>query len=151
MASLDDRLSLLAYLETRFGLKPGLFEDYLFFRKEKSWWIFRRTPLLADASRFKISRMGMKAFQQVGQFIKPTTRFIQMFGHYATKAKMAIEDAQLLDLMEGKGLAADLEIDSGYVILALDEARVVGLGLYVNGFIRSQISKKALKVEMIQE
>jgi len=37
------------------------------------------------------------------------------------------------------------------VILSLGERRVVGLGLYVNGLLRSQISKKALKAEMIQE
>jgi NOL1/NOP2/fmu family ribosome biogenesis protein len=150
-ASRDDRLALLSYLETRFGLKPGLFQDYLFFRKRKSWWIFRKTPLLADVSRIKISRMGMKAFQQVGRFIKPTTRFIQAFGRHATKATLVVEETQLRDLMEGKGLDISLEIDPGYVILSMDEPRVVGLGLYVNGLIRSQISKKALKAEMIQK
>jgi hypothetical protein len=107
--------------------------------------------LLGDVSRIKTSRMGMKAFQQVGQFIKPTTRFIQVFGHHGTKAKWVVSEKQLLELMEGKGLAADLGVDPGYVILSLDETRVVGLGLYVNGLIRSQISKKALKREMIQE
>jgi len=151
LASRDDRLALLAYLEIRFGVRPELFEDYLFFRKQKSWWIFRKTPLLADVSRMKISRMGVKAFQQVGRFIKPTTRFIQTFGHHASKARLVVEEGQLLEIMEGKGFDVDLGIDPGYVILSLGERRVVGLGLYVNGLLRSQISKKALKAEMIQE
>jgi len=93
----------------------------------------------------------MKAFQQVGRFIKPTTRFIQTFGHHASKAKLLVEEEQLFKIMEGKGLDVDLGIDPGYVILFVGERRVVGLGLYVNGVIRSQISKKALKAEMIQE
>ncbi len=126
------------------------FQGLLFFRKQKSWWVCTDTPLLARVSRLKISRMGMKAFQKVGQFLKPTTRFMQMFGSSATKAALVITETQLLELVEGKGLSLDLGLDQGYVILKLDEKRVVGLGLYVNGTVRSQISKKALKEAMLR-
>lgn len=92
----------------------------------------------------------MKAFQKVGQFLKPTTRFIQVFGPYATGSVLVITEAQLLELVEGKGLPLDLGIDQGYVILKLDAKHVVGLGLYVNGSVKSQISRKALKRAMIR-
>ena len=94
--------------------------------------------------------MGMKAFQKVGQFLKPTTRFIQVFGRLATRAALVISEGQLKDLLEGEGLCLDLDIEQGYVILKLDEKRVLGLGLYVNGTVRSQISLKALKSAMIR-
>ncbi len=94
--------------------------------------------------------MGMKAFQKVGQFLKPTTRFIQVFGRLATRAALVISEGQLKDLLEGEGLCLDLDIEQGYVILKLDEKRVLGLGLYVNGTLRSQISLKALKSAMIR-
>lgn len=92
----------------------------------------------------------MKAFQKVGQFLKPTTRFIQIFGRVATRAALVISEGQLKDLLEGEGLCLDLDIEQGYVILKLDEKRVLGLGLYVNGTVRSQISLKALKSAMIR-
>ena len=149
MASPAERDLLLAYLEDRFGIDRDGFDGFLFFKKKKSWWIATRTPLLASVSRLKISRMGMKAFQKVGQFLKPTTRFIQVFGSYASGATLVIGEAELLALQEGKGLSLDLDIDQGYVILMMDENRVVGLGLYVNGILRSQVSRKALKIEML--
>lgn len=150
LAKPAERDFLLTYLKDRFGIARGEFKEFLFFRKKKSWWIFRNTPQLTAVSRLKISRMGMKAFQKVGQFLKPTTRFIQIFGCSAAKAVLIISEAQLFRLLEGEGLSLDLEFDQGYVILKLDEKRVVGLGLYVNGTVRSQISGKALKTSMIR-
>ena len=91
----------------------------------------------------------MKAFQKVGQFLKPTTRIIQLFGPHATRAKIMISEEDLLELQKGNYLDRPLDMDNGYVILCLDENRVLGLGLYVNGRISTQISKKALRMEMI--
>lgn len=85
----------------------------------------------------------------MGQFLKPTTRFIQVFGSSASRTTLVIDEAELSALQEGKGLSLDLDIDQGYVILMLDENRAVGLGLYVNGTLRSQVSRKALKIEML--
>ncbi len=87
----------------------------------------------------------------MGQFLKPTTRFIQLFGARATNAKIVISEDNLLDLQEGKHIDLPLGIDHGYVILCLDEDRVLGLGLYINGRISTQISRKALRREMIGE
>ncbi len=107
------------------------------------------TSLLASVSHLKISRSGMKAFQKVGQFLKPTTRMIQLFGIHATKAKITISENNLQDLQKGKYIDAAPGMSQGYVILCLDEARVLGLGLCVNGRISTQISRKALRESMI--
>ncbi len=140
---------MLFYLEDRFGIDRALFESFIFFRKKNSWWVSTDTPLLAHISRFKISRMGLKAFQKVGQFLKPTTRMIQVFGTHATKSKITISEDDLLDLQKGQCLETVLGVGQGYVILCLDGNRILGLGLYVNGRIRSQISMKALRSAMI--
>lgn len=92
----------------------------------------------------------MKAFQQVGQFLKPTTRFIQLFGSRATKSTLVVSESDLVRLQQGKVLSLDLELSQGYVILKLDAARIIGLGLYVNGTVRSQLSAKALRVAMLK-
>lgn len=92
----------------------------------------------------------MKAFQQVGQFLKPTTRFIQLFGSWATKSTLVVSESELVRIQQGEVLYPDLELAQGYVILKLDEARIIGLGLYVNGRVRSQLSTKALRVAMLE-
>lgn len=140
---------MLFYLEDRFGIDRALFESFIFFRKKNSWWISTDTSHLGHVSRFKVSRMGLKAFQKVGQFLKPTTRMIQVFGTHATKSKITISEDDLLDLQKGQCLETVLGVGQGYVILCLDGNRILGLGLYVNGRIRSQISMKALRSAMI--
>ncbi|MEJ2023738.1 MAG: hypothetical protein P8Y00_01725 [Deltaproteobacteria bacterium] len=150
LAEPGEREFLLEYLENRFGIGQNQFNDFLFFRKKKSWWICTEGPLFASVCRLRISRIGMKAFQQVGQFLKPTTRFIQLFGSWATKSTLVVSESELLRLQQGEVLYPDLELAQGYVILKLDEARIIGLGLYVNGRVRSQLSTKALRVAMLE-
>jgi NOL1/NOP2/fmu family ribosome biogenesis protein len=149
LASPAERSSLLFYLEDRFGIGRALFDSFIFFRKKNSWWVSTDTSLLAHISRFKISRMGLKAFQKVGQFLKPTTRMIQVFGTHATKSKITVSEDNLLDLQKGRYMETAFGMGQGYVILCLEGNRVLGLGLYVNGRIRSQISMKALRRAMI--
>ena len=86
----------------------------------------------------------MKAFQEVGNFIKPSTRFIQLFGNRAEKAVVKLKDTDLYKLALGEKLRSHLKIDNGYVILTTGD-KVLGLGLLIDGYIRSQIPKKDLK------
>jgi hypothetical protein len=51
--------------------------------------------------------------------------------------------------MTGERLKVDLGIDNGYVILSLGGNRILGLGLYINGEIRSQISRRELRQTML--
>ena len=86
----------------------------------------------------------MKAFQRVGQFIKPTTRAIQVFGILATKAVVHLQEGQLQHLLNSKDLFVDTTLEDGYVILALG-GHVLGLGLMIKGRVRLQIRKSDLK------
>jgi NOL1/NOP2/fmu family ribosome biogenesis protein len=89
----------------------------------------------------KIDMVGMRAFQKIRDYVKPTTRMIQTFGHLATKARIDIDDGQLLTLIRRGPLNLELEMNNGYVILMF-EGRALGLGLFIDGAIRSQIPKK---------
>lgn len=99
------------------------------------------------ASNLKVMVVGMKVFQEVGEFIKPTTRFIQMFGHTATRATLEINKQELKDLVEGKFLPVAMDADNGYVILSI-EGRILGLGLLIDGSIRTQIPHKEIMYSM---
>jgi NOL1/NOP2/fmu family ribosome biogenesis protein len=136
-----DRNKLLSYLENRFGIPQTLFDDYLLFKKKKSWWLMKNTPLIEQSSGLKVWRVGLKAFQEVGIYIKPTTRMIQSFGHRALRAFMDITEGDLERLAGGYFIPANMGIDNGYIILAM-KGRILGLGLLIDGKVRSQIPKK---------
>ena len=91
----------------------------------------------------------MRAFQEIGEFVKPTTRFIQIFGTAATRAKLEIGKEQLQRLLEGQELPVDQGLGTGYVILTLGGHQVLGLGLLIDGRVRSQIPRKELRQPML--
>ena len=141
----DDRRHLFCYLEDRFGIPESLFDDYILFNRGKHWWLLRNSGLLISVSRLKVSMVGLRAFNQVGDFVKPTTRMIQVFGHYATRARLEIGEGQLRKLVAGKISQVDMEIENGYVILLI-KGQPLGLGLFINGMIRSQIPRKEIRL-----
>jgi len=88
---------------------------------------------------------GLKAFQTVGKYIKPTTRMIQVFGHYATRSVLAISADDINRLSEGMQISSDMEVDNGYIILSFKGA-ALGLGLFIYGRITSQIPRRDLRL-----
>ncbi|MDB9822510.1 hypothetical protein OAC89_02310 [Deltaproteobacteria bacterium] len=139
-----DRKRLLSYLEERFGIQQTLFNDFLLFKKKKSWWLIKDSPLIPRSSGLKVWRVGLKAFQEVGSYIKPTTRIIQSFGHKALRAFMDIKEGDLERLAAGEFIPADMEIDNGYIILVM-KGRILGLGLLIDGMARSQIPRRDVR------
>lgn len=141
----DERHFLFSYLKDRFGIPESVFNDYLLFKRKKSWLLLRDVPHIMRSFQLKVSTLGLKAFRKIGTFLKPTTRMVQIFGHAATKAKIDIDEKQLIKLLNGEELQVDLDLDTGYVILILKKRGVLGLGFYSNGKVRSQIPKKELR------
>jgi len=149
LASEDERHYLFGFLKERFGIPEDSFEEYLLLRRNKSWQLIKNASQLEYASNLKVSKVGIRAFQKVGAFVKPTTRLIQIFGHSATKSKLDIEEEQLSIILSGEKFPVDLAIDKGYVILALNSKMILGLGFFVNGEVHSQISRKELRQAML--
>jgi len=108
----------------------------------------RNSPLVIRASQFKTWRVGLRAFQRVGSFIKPSTRMIQIFGHLASRAIVDINRTELNKLIAGEFLPVKMELENGYVILSLNK-EILGLGLLIDGMVRSQIPKKEVRLSMI--
>jgi len=136
-------------MENRFGIPKTFFDDYLLFERKKSWVIIKNATQIAWASQLKVSKVGLKAFQRVGNFVKPTTRFIQTFGRFASKGKLQMNMEQLHSLLTGGEIPVDLKLDNGYVILSTEEDRVIGLGFLINSKIRSQLPKKEIRRAML--
>jgi len=136
-------------MDERFGIPVSHFDDYLLFKARQSWSLLRKHHAVTDAVGLKVMKAGLKAFRKVGAFMKPTTRMIQLFGRGAVRARIELDEDRLARLMAGERIRADLSVDNGYVILSLGGNRVLGLGLYINGEIQSQISKKELRQTML--
>jgi len=144
----SEREQLLGYLEDRFGIGKDVFKEYLFFKKRNSWWILKYSNLIMNFSTLKVHMLGIRAFQLVSNYIKPTTRFIQMFGHLAKKAFIEIDHRTLNILFEKGRLEFQMDdITNGYIILMLNR-RPIGLGLYINGRIISQLPKGFISLNM---
>ena len=135
------RAELLGYIKGRFGIPPAAFDEYLLFQVGKGWWLLRKSSHVESASRFKVHAWGMKAVQVVGHFLKPTTRFIQVFGSLASKSVVRLTEAEFQTLLAGEGIQFSEPWENGYVLLLLDERTIVGLGLLIRGVIRLQVRK----------
>ena len=147
----DERHRLFSYLEGRFGIPETIFDGYLMFRRKQSWLLLKNSDQIAFASQLKISKVGTNAFNRVGTFVKPATRLIQYFGHTATKARLGINEDQLLKLLDGEAIPFDLNLEDGYVILELRKRWILGLGLLINGRVRSQLPRKEVREIMVKD
>jgi NOL1/NOP2/fmu family ribosome biogenesis protein len=140
----NERRRPFAYLEERFGIPERLFKGYLLFKRGKAWLLVKDTPQIIPASTLKVLRVGLRAFNEVGAYIKPSTRMIQLFGHEAVRARLEIDETQLKSLWAGESLAFDLNLEQGYVILCLGKDTILGLGFYSDGRVRSQMPRAEL-------
>jgi hypothetical protein len=132
-------------MEERFGIPSQIFVDCLLFRHHKSWWLLKKHPSLPVPCRLKVEMVGLKAFQKVGSYIKPTTRLIQVFGSSATRAKWDLTEQQLQGLLRDQFFPVrDTELEDGYVILCLGDY-TLGLGLLIHGKVKSMISRRDLR------
>jgi len=120
-----------------------VFDAYLLLRRRKSLWLLRQSPHLEVGCHYKVSTAGMRAFRVIDDFIKPSTRMIQIFGHLATRCKVNLDNGQLANLLENGALEIDLGVTNGYVVLCF-RGRVLGMGLLLRGELRSQLPRKDL-------
>lgn len=135
-----ERGLLLAYLEERFGIPESVFTDFDLLCRKKTWWLLRKRASVNLPVRLKVSQVGLKAFDQVGRYLKPTTWMIQIFGHHATKGVYRLTKNEFETLLKGVPLNVDSPMEEGFVILHLGE-HVVGVGLLSQGKITSRIRR----------
>ena len=65
---------------------------------------------------------------------------VQVFAPEATKGRFEIHESQLHRLVAGETVPFEAALENGYVILSMRN-HVLGLGLLINGKVRSQIPK----------
>ena len=135
---------MVSYMADRFGIPQSVFDRFWLFRKQRSWWLLHKTAYLERCKRLKIARVGLRAFQKIGPYVKPSTRVVQVLGHHATKGTLELHDDQVRRLFAGETIPFGEKLENGYVILSFKH-HILGLGLLIDGKVRSQIPRKQIQ------
>ena len=150
LAGENEREPILGYLEARFGIPGETFRDYLFFRTRDTWRMLRRSDHLIRVARLRVEVVGIRAFHEIGPYLKPTTRMVQVFGHAATRSRVELLAWELGHLVQGGEIALEQALEDGYVILCMN-AQPLGVGLAIRGRLRSQIPKSETRFFLRKE
>ncbi|MCP4646948.1 MAG: hypothetical protein GY852_04325 [bacterium] len=121
------------YLLDRFGIT---LPEGVEFEGEKSLRVMN-----SELKEFKTTTpKGFPASGMKGKFPKPSTNFIQLFGHLATKNSIELNREDALNYLQRKDLKTTQEAETGYIILTHKKA-VLGIGFYRDKEIENMLPK----------
>ena len=131
---------LTKQLDERFGIPKESFNDYHFIENEEKFWICSLDTTTIDFKNLRTEGIGM-LFARKGLTLKPTTNMIQLFGKFATKNIVELNEEQKTRFLSGLDISElDANVDSGYVIVKYKE-NYLGCSLYKEGTLKNQIPK----------
>lgn len=150
-----EREGILAYFFKRFGIPPEAFRGHRFLQRGGTIWVAADAPGLAEAlEALKIETAGIPllrtrlgpgrseglALSRVEGMPnwKPTTAGLQIFGRFATRNVIDLDDKALEAFLRQGVVQGDFPVEAGYVIVRW-KGKVLGCGLYGKGGLRSQI------------
>ena len=135
------RREVLDFWDERYGIVPETFEDCSFWEKGagKIWAFFGEVegPLTIEA-------LGITFLRTRQEHWKPTTDGVQRFGRHAGKNVIELDDGEARRFVAGEDQQVDWDGDWGYLIAAHDiagEREPLGVGLFIDGELRSQVPK----------
>jgi NOL1/NOP2/fmu family ribosome biogenesis protein len=132
-----DQSLIMKLWQDRFGIPGQTFAGCRFFRKAQSIWAISDV----DLPRLSYETIGMRIMSCKDRPWKPTTSALQIFGSYAAKNLIHLNQEEAMIFLEGgsQGFASDCE--PGYVVVFY-RGDVLGCGLYSHGNLVSQIPKE---------
>lgn len=137
-----ERMEILGALETRFGWKQAIFDDFGFLQSSDKIWICSKECLEHDIKGLKIETIGLLfARQGFQRDVKPTTNIVQLFGKHTTTNVIELTDEQTYTFLHGLDIAGiQADASDGYVIIRRGED-YLGVGILRQGKLKSQVPK----------
>lgn len=130
---MDAEIRFREYLEERFGIT---LPEGVEFEGEKSLRVMN-----SELKKFRTTTpKGFPASRMKGKFPKPSTNFIQLFGHLATKNTIELNRENALSYLQRQDVSTEQEAQTGYVILTHKKA-ILGIGFYRDGKIENMLPK----------
>ena len=139
----EEKREMLDYLEERFGIDRSVFNGYIFIKIGRKVWITNRDVVEKNFSGMNVEAAGMLfvRWEKIKDKIKITTNAAQIFGKYATKNVVEVDEIQLHQVLCGLNLYdVDVDCEDGYVLLKYGE-HILGVGLKHGNFIKNLIPK----------
>jgi NOL1/NOP2/fmu family ribosome biogenesis protein len=138
---------ILDYFENRFGIRKSLFKGFRIYADQKGRIFLCSKGLSAQSSAVSI---GMQ-IARVGNDIKPSTNFLQLFGKHATKNFILFtrEQAQAYARGEDIELSGKVNATDRYVLLKYLDFPLA-CGMLKNKIIKNVLPKaRRAKVEFL--
>lgn len=107
---------IIKYFKEEFGIDEEVFKGYEFYEYKNSIYLMTKEAKDFDLEG-KVIRKGIRIARLVRNGIKPTIDGIQIFGRYAKKNIIHLEEEDLKKILLGKDLHLELDIPNGYKIL----------------------------------
>jgi len=141
---MDKVKEFLEYLSERFGIQPEIFSDYVFSVNGERIRIFSKGILDKNLEGMNVKGIGLRAgtyFKKNNATkIKISTNFAQIFGIYATKNVIELDEDETKRYIQGNDIEKKCDVEEGSVIIRRGED-IIGVGSYHNGIIKNQIPK----------
>ncbi len=131
---------IIKYLDKRFGIDSSVFNKFKFFISGKKIWI---TPKSLDENLVKREESVGLMFMRIekNERIKLSTNAAQIFGRYATKNVVELNNQQLYEALRGLDITVDEDsTEDGYVLLKYQND-VLGIGQKRGSFVKNMIPK----------
>ena len=124
-----DPAPYLAILEQRFGIAPGIFDDYIVFRANASTLAIVRRDLSLPRAPDPVA-LGMPFFYPRMRHPRPTSAAVLKFGEHATRNVLDLDDPEVLDFAFGREivLGAAAGVDGPGWVIGRYRGSVVGMG-----------------------
>ena len=123
--------------QSRFGLPEEAFSGLKFYRRAKSIWALSGEEL----PNLSYEALGMRIMSLKDRPWKPTTCALQVFGKYATKNIVELDQEQARVFMAGESQQLVCDCEPGYVVVFY-RGDVLGCGLYSHNKLTSQLPKE---------
>lgn len=127
----------------RFGIPEKVFERISFFRRGRMIWAFS----LPEIPPFRCESVGMRVISMRESPWKPTTYALQLWGRYARKNVIDLDDEMARRFFAGESLELRAPVERGYVVVT-HMGSVIGCGLYTPGRLISQLPRERRILEI---
>ena len=135
---------IFEYFEERFGIPKTAFKDHSLYQGLKGKY-YLGPKLIEKPDIVSPGLLIARADKQV----KPTSNFLQLFGHLATKNVVELSKEEAKQYIEGFDLKSETKAEHGYVILSY-KGNFLGCGFLDDGLIINNLPKaKRQKVKYL--
>jgi NOL1/NOP2/fmu family ribosome biogenesis protein len=121
----------------RFGTMQSVFDSYSFYRRAQNIWVFSNAAL----PKFSYEAVGLRMMNIKEEPWKPTTYALQIFGKYATKNFICLNEMKARCFLAGESQLLEANVEPGYIVVFY-KGEVLGCALYSRGKLHSQLPKE---------